>query len=342
MDKENRSFFEDTRDTSEIVLFGLFFEKILKNLDAVAMVTSTRGHVKFVSRKFLDFFGVNPKDVLGENWVDVTVLEEKKRAARELFAILKEDEKLVQFDFPVARTGKKQARVLWTASPLTNRDAEKMYFFIGMKGGKTPVKDLTKNEITDLEIKEIREQVARLLFEASEKCDSETAKHALRVMFFAERLALEMGLSPQKVEDLKTASLLHDLGKLAVDPGILFKSGKLSQEEFEHVKKHLVWGADLLRRMHFLEDIVTIMCSHHENYDGRGYPDGISGENIPLEARILCVADIYEALTADRTYREAFSLEEAIAIMEYEKGHKLDPFLTDVFIRMLRKGEKPV
>ena len=335
------NFFEDDRDTVEIVLFGLFFQKILKNMDAIAMVTDRRGQIKFVSKKFLEYFDISPKNVLGENWVDVIIPEKKKRAAKELFATLKEDEKLVQFDIPVIRGEDSEARLLWTSSPLANSDAEKMYFFIGMELERTSEGHKGTKVVTEVESRKIREEVAKLLFEASEKCDPDTAKHALRSMFFAERLAREVGLSAEKIENLKTASLLHDLGKLAVDPGVLFKKGKLTDAEFDHIKKHLIWGADLLRRMYFLKDIVAIMCSHHENFDGRGYPDGVVGEAIPLEGRILCVADIYEALTANRPYRDAFSVEEAIAIMEYEKGHKLDPKLTDVFLAMIRKEEKP-
>jgi len=304
------------------------------------MVTDAKGRIKFVSEKFLEFFSVRPKNIVNSDWVDAIVPEAKRKAARQIFHTLKEDEKLAQFDMPVMRGTDTLSRLLWTASPLANHDAEKMFFFIGGETLPEQPEKKRKKALTPAEARKIREEVAKLLFEASEKCDPETAKHALRSMFFAERLAREVGLSDSKIENLKTASLLHDLGKLAVDPGILFKKGKLTNEEFAHIKKHLIWGADLLRRMHFLDDIVAIMCSHHENYDGRGYPEGIAGENIPLEARILSVADIYEALTADRPYREAFSPEEAVAIMEYERGHKLDPKLTDIFLKMIKKGGK--
>lgn len=333
-------FANDKRDNAEIVLFGIFFQKILRNIDAVAMVLDQEGRIKFVSQKFLDFFGLKLKSILDADWVDIIIPEGKKRAARHLFLTLKEDEKLVQFSVPACHGEEEEVSILWTASPLVNHDTEKMYFFIGAETKKTSAKSSSRKVVSEAGARKIREEVAKLLFEASEKCDPETAQHALRSMFFAERLAREIGLSDEKIENLKTASLLHDLGKLAVDPGVLFKKGKLTNEEFEHIKKHLIWGADLLRRMYFLEDIVTIMCSHHENYDGRGYPEGIAGESIPLEARILSVADIYEALTADRPYRDAFSTEEAIAIMEYEKGHKLDPGLTDIFLKMIKRGEK--
>lgn len=337
---ENNNFASDGKECDEIVLFGLFFKKILKNISAVSMVTDSSGCIKYVSDMFLDFFALNPKNISGKKWIDMIVVDKKKIAAKELFAALKEDDKLLQFDIPVKCESGDEDRMLWTASPLRNHDVEKMYFFVGVHTGAKKNKDSGRRVISESGLKNIRNEIARLLFEASEKCDPKTAKHALRSMFFAERLALEIGLSSAKIETLKTASLLHDLGKLAVDPGVLFKKEKLTQEEFAHIKKHIVWGADLLSRMYFLKDIVAIMCGHHENYDGRGYPDGIAGEDIPLEARILSVADIYEALTADRPYRDAFSAEEAIAIMEYEKSHKLDPRLTDIFTAMIRKEEK--
>ena len=325
---------------AEIVLFGLFFDKILRNIDASVIVTDQKGRIKYASRKFLKFFSLRAKDISGADWVDLIIPNGKKRAVRGLLTVLKEDEKLLQFDTAVIRGKSEEVRMLWTALPLSNHDAEKMYFFMGAEIEKGKEKRSRKHVIDERKIKEVRNELARLLFDASEKCDPETAKHALRSMFFAERLGREVGLGARKMENLKTASLLHDLGKLAVDPGVLFKKGKLTAEEFEHIKKHIVWGTDLLGRIYLLKEIVAIMCGHHENYDGRGYPEGISGESIPLEARILCVADIYEALTADRPYREAFSEEEAVAIMEYEKGHKLDPGLTDMFLAMIRKENR--
>ena len=137
---------------------------------------------------------------------------------------------------------------------------------------------------------------------------------------------------------MRIAALLHDLGKLAVDQKVLFKKGKLNEEEFEEVKTHLQWGYDILQLFYFMEDVVFIMDKHHENHDGKGYPMGISGKKIPIEAKILTVADIYEALTSDRPYRKAFSVKDAVAIMEYEKGHKLDPHITDTFLDMVREG----
>ncbi|MFA6635952.1 MAG: HD domain-containing phosphohydrolase [Candidatus Omnitrophota bacterium] len=328
---------DDRTANAKIVLFELFFDKILSNIDAPSIVTDQKGRIKHVSRRFLEFFSLRAEDISGADWVDLIIPDGKKKAVRGLLTVLKEDEKLLQFDVSVIRGKSEDARVLWTALSLSNHDVEKMYFLMGVETEKDMRKRSGEHVIDERKIKEVRTELARLLFDASEKCDPDTAKHALRSMIFAERLGREVGLGVRRMENLKTASLLHDLGKLAVNPAVLFKKGKLTTEEFEHIKKHIVWGADLLSRIYLLKDIVSIMSGHHENYDGRGYPEGISGESIPLEARILSVADIYEALTAARPYREAFSREEAVAIMEYEKGHKLDPSLTDIFLAMIRK-----
>ena len=158
-------------------------------------------------------------------------------------------------------------------------------------------------------------------------------------MSLAVALAKKLGLSKTKIERLKVASLLHDLGKLAIDEAILFKAGKLTKEEFEQIKKHPRWGTEVAQLVYFLDDVIPIMIGHHENYDGTGYPNGVKGKDISLEARILSIADIYEALIEDRPYRKGFPKKKAIEIMESEKGWKLDARITDIFIEMI-KNEK--
>jgi len=182
-------------------------------------------------------------------------------------------------------------------------------------------------------------EIVDMLFNASMVSEPETAVHAARVMLFSVILAKRLKLSKQRIERLKAAALLHDLGKLVVDERILFKRGKLSKEEFEEIKKHPGWGSSAINLVYFLQDIIPIMISHHENYDGTGYPNGTKGKQIPVEARILSVADIFEALTADRPYRKGFPPEKALEIMETEKGTKLDPKITDVFFDIVKKGK---
>ena len=327
---------EEKEKEAEILAF--LFGKLLENLDAVVMVVDEDGHIVFANLKYLDFFCLSEKDVIGEDWLENIVPENKHSSVKKVFETVKAKEKLMQFDAPVLGVGNMEKQMCWSVAPLMCHP-KCLYMFMGAEGQCIFSPSVRVHSSTPKKIKEERRRIVDLLFEASTRCEPETAKHAKRTIIFAEALAKKVKLSDQRVENLVTATLLHDLGKLAVDSKILFKKGKLDKMEFEEIKKHLNWGADVLRLINFLKDVVTIMCSHHENYDGRGYPVGIRGEKIPIEARILSIADIYEALTADRPYRKAFSEEEAVAILEYEKGHKLDPRLTDVFIDMVKNGE---
>lgn len=326
------------RTDREIVLFKLFFQKLLENLDAIVMVTDSSGHIVFSNLKYLEYFGFTEKDVVGEYWVDSIIPEDKRSSAEDIFANLKENGILAQVETPVLGVGNLQKHMCWIVLPLDDKP-EPLYMFIGQEGKCLFTPHIKVHAATPRRIHSACKEIVELIFEASRRAEPETARHASRVMFFAEALAKKLKLKDDKIYDLKIAAMLHDLGKLAVDHRVLFKKGKLDSEEFEHIKRHLKWGADIARLIYFLKDVVPIMANHHENYDGRGYPRGVAGEEIPIEARILSIADIYEALTADRPYRKAFSEDEALAIMEYEKGHKLDPRITDVFLDMVRKGK---
>jgi HD-GYP domain-containing protein (c-di-GMP phosphodiesterase class II) len=132
-------------------------------------------------------------------------------------------------------------------------------------------------------------------------------------------------------------AFLHDVGKTSVPIEVLNKPGKLTEEEFEQMKRHTVIGDAIISETPFPWDIRPIVRNHHEKWDGTGYPDQLKGEEIPLTARILCVADVYDALTSARSYRRALSHEEAVEIMRKESGTTLDPTLFAVFLEVLNK-----
>src|SRR5215469_5814359 len=155
--------------------------------------------------------------------------------------------------------------------------------------------------------------------------DHTTHDHLQRVRVFAVELGQGMELSTSEVEALRAAALLHDIGKLAVPEHIINKPGRLSPEEFEKMKIHPIVGAEILERVNFPYPVVPIVRSHHERYDGTGYPDGLKGEQIPIGARILSAVDSLDALSSDRQYRKAMSLEEAIRIIGRESGKSFDP-----------------
>ena len=169
------------------------------------------------------------------------------------------------------------------------------------------------------------ESKLRALASALEVRESYASGHALKTAEYADALAVELGLSMSRRRKLRTAALFHDIGKLAVPTEILNKPDKLTEEETAIMQRHPAAGADLIRGT--LGDFETegIVAAHHENWDGSGYPSGISGKKIPLEARILAVADALEAATSDRSYRSAKSSEEAYSEIEALSGKKFDP-----------------
>lgn len=160
---------------------------------------------------------------------------------------------------------------------------------------------------------------------AIEAKDEGTHEHLMRVRVYVAELGKYMKLEAAVMQALHIAAFLHDIGKLAVPEHILNKPGKLTPEEFEKIKIHTVVGADILERVEFPYPVVPIVRSHHEAWDGSGYPDGLKGEEIPIGARLLTVVDCFDALASDRPYRKALPVEEAMAILKNRSGIQFDP-----------------
>ncbi len=160
---------------------------------------------------------------------------------------------------------------------------------------------------------------------AIEAKDHGTHDHLVRVRTYVSEIGIALNLSKLELQALETASFLHDIGKLAVPEHIINKPGKLTPEEFEKIKIHPVVGADILERVRFPYPVVPIVRSHHEAWDGSGYPDGLKGEEIPIGARILTVVDCFDALASDRPYRRAMPIEQAMAFIKSKAGTQFDP-----------------
>src|SRR5579883_3433604 len=168
---------------------------------------------------------------------------------------------------------------------------------------------------------------------AIEAKDHTTRDHLQRVQVYAMELARQLGLSADEKEALRAASILHDIGKLAVPEHIISKPGRLTPEEFEKMKIHPIVGAEILERVQFPYPVVPIVRAHHEKWDGTGYPYGLAGEEIPIGARILAAVDCLDALATDRQYRRALPLEEAMRIVQSESGKAFDPKIVDLLAR---------
>ncbi|MBU1086087.1 MAG: diguanylate cyclase [Candidatus Omnitrophica bacterium] len=167
--------------------------------------------------------------------------------------------------------------------------------------------------------------------------DHYTGEHVEKTVHYSTELAKARNLPKDEVEKIRQASILHDLGKIGISEKILMKKSKLTAQEYEEIKKHPQIGADILRPIHFFQPIIPLMLHHHERWDGNGYPYGLKGDEIPLGARIIALADTYEALTANRRYRKACSKKQAMKIIKDVSGTQFDPALVDLFLRILEK-----
>lgn len=165
--------------------------------------------------------------------------------------------------------------------------------------------------------------------------DQTTQTHIRRVQVYATGLARGLGMPESEIQGVKTAALLHDIGKLAVPEHILSKPGPLTQEEFQKIRIHPQVGAEIISAVPFPYPVAPLILSHHERWDGKGYPQGLKGDEIPLGARILTVVDYFDALTSDRPYHKAMTHEAALLLLQQEAGRALDPKVVDLFIEKL-------
>jgi len=170
-----------------------------------------------------------------------------------------------------------------------------------------------------------------LLANAIAKRDNDTDTHNFRVTLLAVRLSEALHLDSDAIHTMIKGAFLHDIGKIGIRDTILLKPGKLDREEFREMQEHVHYGLDIIRSSTWLEDATQVVGSHHEKYDGSGYPEGRAGGAIPHAARIFAVVDVFDALTSRRPYRKPLSYEEAMAVIQQGRGHQFDPVIVDVF-----------
>ena len=164
--------------------------------------------------------------------------------------------------------------------------------------------------------------------------DHYTNGHSFRVAAYAKGMAKMLNFSFTDAEQLYFAGLIHDVGKIGIKESILTKPGKLTDQEYAIIKSHSSLGGDILKGIHQFKIFEQVARSHHERYDGTGYPDKLKGEDIPYPARIVTICDTFDAMTSDRSYRKALSDEKALKELEDYKGTQFDPDLVDVFLKL--------
>lgn len=189
------------------------------------------------------------------------------------------------------------------------------------------------------ELEEIFFQVVESLADAIEKRDPYTGGHTKRVTSYSLAIARHLQLESAERRCLKIASVLHDIGKIGITDQILRKPEPLSSEEYNTIKRHSNWGAEIIEHIRPLKEIIPGVKYHHEQMDGSGYPDGLKGENMPIIAKIVSVADTYDAMTTDRPYRKAFEKEAAVKELKRCAGTKFDKKIVEAFLQAYQQGE---
>ncbi|BEU03300.1 two-component system response regulator [Agarivorans sp. OAG1] len=197
--------------------------------------------------------------------------------------------------------------------------------------------DRKVKEQTDV-INTTRLQIIQRLGRAAEYKDNETGMHVIRMSYYSRILGLAAGMSERDADILMNAAPMHDIGKIGIPDRVLQKPGKLDAEEWEIMQSHAVIGGEILGEgdsSELLELARTVALTHHEKWNGKGYPNGLAGEDIPIEGRIVAIADVFDALTCERPYKKAWPVEKAIELLESEAGIHFDPKLVPLFIEAL-------
>jgi putative two-component system response regulator len=294
--------------------------------DAVRLVSSEKFDIAFVDQ-FLDRAG------------GLDLLQEMVNIDRGLsYVIITAD---VSADLAVESLKKGASDFL--VKPLAGADLLKSIYYVGRKRQRASKKREALSMLTaDVkrkteELKSVYFSVLSSLAQAMEKRDMGTYGHCRRVSYCSRLIAATLDLNEKDREDLKAAAMLHDIGKIGISDFVLGKKGPLNEEEKALIRNHPAKGVEILKPIKHFETILPAILHHHENYDGSGYPSGLSGENIPLFARIIAVADTFDAILSVRPYRAASTHDEAMAELTRCSGRQFDPRVVNSFAEADRK-----
>ncbi len=237
--------------------------------------------------------------------------------------------------------------IIWEGEILGVLDLEsKKYGYFDSKDSQDTVKRVAnilgaaiKNSQLLRQLKDNFYQTVKALAYTIELKDPYTRGHSERVTYYSVKIAQGLGFPDDFIERIKLAAVLHDIGKIGVRGAVLNKPGKLTLEERKEIEKHTILGAKVLNEVEVMKDIAILVKHHHEHWNGRGYPDGLKGEEIPMESRIISIADAFDAMTSDRPYRKSLGYQKALEIIAFERGKQFDPDIAEAFLKFFENGK---
>ena len=328
---------ENARLFSKVRISELEFRSVAETLDDAIVVVDQQGRIVFWNAAAERIFGYRKEDVLGKSFSQLPMVGTSDARVRSGFSSL-----LAGTFVPKRRLKLRCIRKNGEVFPC--EASYKAWTVAGNRYISAAIRDTTEQERSQKALRDSHrklrrtlESLARSMELAIELRDPYTARHQSRVARLSVAIARELGLSENQIEGLKYAALLHDIGKLSVPTQILSKPTKLSEEEFALIRSHSRKGYDILKQVDFPWPVAEIVYQHHERLDGSGYPRGLSGDQILLEARILAVADVVDAMVSHRPYRPALGLDKALEEIASGKGRLYDPDVADACIRLFRE-----
>lgn len=310
---------------------------ILEAISARILVINQNGTVEVTNRAWRDFYKTNEKILpvqigIGDNLFefanhkDAPYYETFKKIAKEIDLILKGEKQTFNFEYLIP-VGDKDFWFLLEISKMNQEHGGLILTFFDITKQKKAQQDLLHSYETTLEG----------WSRAMDLRDKETEGHTQRVTKMTISIARQLGISEDEIVHIRRGALLHDMGKLGVPDQILFKAGKLDDDEWAIMKKHPQYAYDMLYPIEYLRSSLDIPYCHHEKWDGSGYPQGLKGEEIPLAARIFSVVDVWDALSSDRPYRKGWSQEKVLEYILENSGSHFDPKIVKIFKSLLEE-----
>lgn len=310
-------------------------EQKFRSLCALAPVgiflTDSSGNCVYINEYLQAVSGMTAEEAAGRGWTKVLHPDDRDETIVEAVSAAEEMREFTR-EMRIVDSAGRTRWVRAVTRPVISPEGKQT-------GRIGVVEDISERKRTEEEKQGAYETIVTLLAAAAEARDPYTEDHLSRIRGYSEAIAAELGLPPNESAEIGLASLLHDIGKLRVPDSILTKPGNLTPEEWQVMRLHTVWGDELLAGHMWLEKARQIARWHHEDWDGGGYPDGLKGAEIPINAAIVAVADGFDAMTSDRPYKKAWPPTKAVREIQSQRGKRYSPQVVDAFMRALEKGQ---